>query len=63
VPDNGGPVARNEYVVRCAAGQVPAGVPPTIAAILTRHAPAAARLNGFYWKLFGGDFRAEYPAV
>ncbi len=63
VPANGGPVARNEYVQRCAAGQVPDDIPPTIAAILARHAPAAARLNSFYWRLFGGDLRAEYPVV
>lgn len=63
VPANGGPVARNEYVQRCAAGQVPDDIPPAIAAILARHAPAAARLNSFYWRLFGGDLRAEYPVV
>lgn len=57
-----GPVARNEYVLRCADGRVPEDVPPAVAAILTRHAPAAARMNAFYWKLFGGDVHAEYPA-
>jgi hypothetical protein len=61
MPATGGPVARNEYVLRCAAGNIPADVPPAVAAILARHAPAAARMNGFYWKLFGGDIRAEYP--
>ncbi|MGW9195290.1 serine/threonine protein phosphatase [Micromonospora chersina] len=61
VPADGGPVARNEYVRRCADGDVPADVPPVVAALLTRHAPAAARMNAFYWRLFGGEVRAEYP--
>lgn len=61
MPTSGGPVARNEYVRRCAAGHIPDDVPPAVAAILTRHAPAAARLNSFYWQLFGGDMKAEYP--
>jgi hypothetical protein len=63
MPTSGGPVARNEYVLRCAAGDIPADVPPVVAAILARHAPAAARINAFYWKLFGGDIHAEYPAI
>jgi hypothetical protein len=61
MPATGGYAARNEYVLRCAAGYVPDDVPPAVAAILTRHAPAAARMNSFYWRLFGGDIRAEYP--
>lgn len=63
VPASGGPVERNEYVARCAAGHIPASVPPAVAAILARHAPAAARMNSFYWRLFGGDVRAEYPGL
>lgn len=61
VPVGEPPVARNEYVLRCAGGDIPDDVPPTVAAILARHAPAAARMNGFYWRLFGGDVAAEYP--
>jgi len=61
VPNTGGPVARNEYVARCAAGHIPDDVPPGVAEILTRHAPAAAKMNAFYWKLFDGDIHAEYP--
>ncbi|MEV0364122.1 serine/threonine protein phosphatase [Nocardia fusca] len=61
MPIAGGPVARNEYVLRCAAGQIPEDVSPVVASILTRHARAAARMNAFYWKLFGGDIHAEYP--
>lgn len=58
---SGGFAVRNEYVRRCAAGHIPDDVPPAVAAILTRHAPAAATVNDFYWKLFDGDIRAEYP--
>jgi hypothetical protein len=61
VPPGGVPTARNEYVRRCATGDIPDDVPPAVAGVLARHAPAAARLNGFYWRLFGGDVHAEYP--
>jgi hypothetical protein len=60
-PVSGGPVARNEYVRRCASGDIPLDVPGAVAEILARHAPAAARMNNFYWRLFGGDVHAEYP--
>ncbi|RJO75275.1 serine/threonine protein phosphatase [Nocardia panacis] len=60
-PIRGGPVARNEYVLRCAAGHVPDEAPSAVAPILVRCAPAAARMNAFYWKLFGGDLHAEFP--
>lgn len=58
---SGGPVAHNEYVRQCAARRIPDDVPPTVAAILTRHAPAAAKMNAFYGRLFHGDLHAEYP--
>lgn len=61
VPPGGVPTARNEYVVRCAEGDVPGDVPAAVAAILARHAPAAARMNGFYWRLFDGDPHAPFP--
>lgn len=54
------PVARNAYVARCAGGDIPDDVPPVVAGILARHAPVAARMNDFYWRLFGGDLTAEY---
>lgn len=57
----GGFAARNEYVRQCAAGNIPDDVAPAVAAILTRHAPAAARMNAFYWRLFDGELHAEYP--
>ncbi|WP_228785039.1 BUD32 family EKC/KEOPS complex subunit [Nocardia cyriacigeorgica] len=56
-----GPGARNDYVRQCAAGRIPDDVPPAVAAILTRHAPVAAAMNDFYWRLFDGDVHAEYP--
>lgn len=62
MPTTGGPVARNEYVLRCAAGHIPNDVSPVVASILARHAPAAAKMNAFLWELFGGDVHAEYPA-
>jgi hypothetical protein len=57
----GAPVAHDEYVRQCAAGRVTNDLPPTVAAILTRHAPAAAKMNAFYGKQFHGDLHAEYP--
>ncbi|WP_028663060.1 protein kinase family protein [Saccharomonospora halophila] len=51
-PTGGAPVARNAYVRRCAAGHIPDEVSPVVADILTRYAPAAARMNSFYWELF-----------
>ncbi|MET8797626.1 serine/threonine protein phosphatase [Nocardia sp. NPDC004568] len=62
VPPGEAPDARNEYVRRCAAGHLPDDVSPVVAAILSRHAPAAAQMNAFYRKLFGGDIHAKYPA-
>lgn len=61
VPASGGPVDRNTYVRRCASGDIPPGVPAAVAGILARHAPAAARMNDFVWRLFDGDIHAEYP--
>ena len=54
--------ARNQYVIRCAGGDIPPDVPPVVAGILARHAPAAARMNSFYWRLFDGEVHAQYPA-
>lgn len=61
-PSVGGIGAR-EYLVQCAAGRIPDDVPPAVAAILSRHAPAAATMSAFYRKLFDGHLRAEYPAI
>ncbi len=61
VPPGGVPAARNAYVRRCAEEGIPDDVPPAVAGVLARHAPAAARMNGFYWRLFDGEILAEYP--
>jgi hypothetical protein len=60
-PAGSGAAARNEFVRRCARGDLPAEVPPPVAGIIARHAPAAARMNDFCWRLFDGDLYAEYP--
>jgi hypothetical protein len=60
-PTSGGPVARNAYVRRCATGDIPQAVPLPVAEILARHAPTAARMNEFCWRLFDGDIHAQYP--
>ena len=61
MPASDGPVERNTYVRRCASGDIPPDVPATVAKILARHAPAAARMNDFCWRLFDGDIHAAYP--
>ncbi len=61
VPDGEAPVERNAYVRRCARGEIPRDVPTGVAEILARHAPAAARMNGFCWRLVDGDLDAVYP--
>lgn len=55
------PVARDQFVRRCAAGDIPPDLPPPVGEIIARHAPAAARMNDFCWRLFDGDLQAEYP--
>lgn len=60
MPASGGPVARNDYVRRCAAGDIPADVPARVAGILARHASAAAQMNDFCWRLVDGDIHAQY---
>ena len=63
VPAVGGAAARNAYVRRCAQGDVPDDVPPVVADLLARHAPAAARMNDFCWRLFGGEHDARYAGA
>ncbi|PFG33239.1 serine/threonine-protein kinase [Sanguibacter antarcticus] len=55
-----GLAARNAYVSQCATGDIPQDVPAVVARILARHAPAAARMNDFSWRLVDGDIHAEY---
>jgi len=47
---------------RYAGGEQPVHVPPSVAALIRRHAPVAAVLNDFYAKLYGGNPAAPYPA-
>jgi hypothetical protein len=61
VPPGRGLRARNEFVRRCAHGAIPPDVPAPVAEIIARHAPAAARMNDFCWRLYDGDLHAEYP--
>ncbi|BCY11699.1 serine/threonine protein phosphatase [Actinoplanes sp. L3-i22] len=61
VPAGGRPVARDRLVRRCATGDIPPDVPPPVAEIVARHAPAAARMNEFCARLYDGDLHAEYP--
>jgi hypothetical protein len=60
MPAGSPPVARNQFVRRCAVGDLPADVPLPVAEIIARHAPAAARMNDFCSRLFDGDLHAEY---
>lgn len=61
VPANRDYGARDRYVRRCASGDIPQGVPATVAGILARHALTAVRMNDFCLRLYGGDIHAEYP--
>jgi hypothetical protein len=61
-PDTGGPVERNDYIRRCAAGAQPAGTPEPVAELISRCAPVAAIMNDFYWNLFGVSRATAYPA-
>jgi hypothetical protein len=56
-----GLAVRNDYVRRCAHGDIPPDVPAVVAGVLARHAPAAARMNDFCWRLVDGEVDATYP--
>lgn len=60
-PATGGPVERNAYIRRCAAGARPTGIPAPIATLIGRYAPAAAIINEFYWSLFSESRATPYP--
>jgi hypothetical protein len=55
------PAARYDYLRRCAAGASPTGVPEPVAELISRHAPAVAIMNDFYWNLFGVSRETPYP--
>jgi hypothetical protein len=70
VPSGGGPVERNDFIRRCAAGaQVAeaaacvAEAPAAVAEVIRRYAPVAVVMNDFYWDLFGSSRATPYPAV
>jgi len=63
VPAVGGPVERNAYIRRCAAGAEAAAAPAAVAEVIRRNAPAAAVMNDFYWDLFGKSRATPYPAA
>jgi hypothetical protein len=52
---------RHDYLRRCAEGAPPTGVPGPLAELISRHAPAAAVMNDFYWKFFGESRTTPYP--
>ena len=55
------PAERNDYLRRCAAGDSPTGVPEPVAELISRHAPAVAIMNDFFWNLFGVSRETPYP--
>lgn len=63
VPAAGGPVERNEFIRRCAAGAEVADAPAAAAEVIRRYAPAAVVMNDFYWDLFGSSRATPYPAA
>jgi hypothetical protein len=63
VPATGGPVERNEFIRRCAAGDKVADAPAAVAEVIRRYAPAAVVMNDFYRDLFGKSRATSYPAL
>jgi len=52
---------RNAFVRACARGEHPTGIPPQVAAILTRDAPLAAVMTDFYRKFQLESRQTPYP--
>lgn len=52
---------RNAFIRACAQGEHPTGIPPQVAAILTRHAPLAAVMTDFYRKFQLDSRQTPYP--
>jgi hypothetical protein len=57
-PDYG---VRNAYIRHCAESGEAVGVPPAIAAFITRFAPLVVVMNDFYWQLFDGHPFLPFP--
>lgn len=62
-PTDGNADARNRFVRKCATGDIPSGLPAHVVEIITRHAPAATRMNDFCSRLFDGDLSAVFPSA
>jgi len=52
---------RSAFVRACARGEPPTGIPPQVAAILTRHAPLAAVMTDFYREFRFESRQTPYP--
>jgi hypothetical protein len=52
---------RSAFIRACAQGERPRGIPPQVAAILTRHAPLAAVMTDFYRKFQLESRQIPYP--
>ncbi len=50
------------FIRACARGERPAGVPPEVAEVLVRHAPAAEVMTGFYRRFRQESRHVRYPA-
>lgn len=59
----GDPAARNAYVRQWAEGGEPAGAPDWATPVIRQHAPVAAVMNDFYWRLFGDSRSTPYPTA
>ena len=62
-PTRDGIATRNAYVGRCASGDMPHDLPPSVADIIARHATAAAAMNEFHRQLADGNINATYPGL
>ncbi|KOV81588.1 hypothetical protein ADL03_29100 [Nocardia sp. NRRL S-836] len=51
------------FLRACAQGEPPPGVPPGVAAVLTRHAPVAEVMTGFYRRFREESRLTPYPAA
>jgi hypothetical protein len=52
---------RGAFVRACARGDVPSGLPPQVAAVLSRHSPVAEVMTDFYREFRVGGRQARYP--
>jgi hypothetical protein len=52
---------RGAFLRACAQGERPTGIPPKAAALISRHAPLAVVMTGFYRKLQGESRQIPFP--